>query len=95
MHLGLKKTHGLLGSAGVYGQHAASFILQTCDSLVTIGTRLTILLLKGQLSCREMMNGEKLTADLPKDASLLIGGVDGPYSSSDHLRQHILERGLE
>ena len=56
---------------------------------------LAIPLLKGQLSCREMMNGEKLTTDLPKDAPLLIGGIDGPYSSSDHLRQHILQRGIE
>jgi len=30
------------GSAGVYGQRAANFILQSCDCLVTIGTRLAI-----------------------------------------------------
>ena len=32
----------VMGSAGVYGQRAANFILQSCDSLVTIGTRLAI-----------------------------------------------------
>lgn len=32
----------VVGSAGVYGQRAANFILQSCDSLVTIGTRLAI-----------------------------------------------------
>ncbi|MCX6953063.1 MAG: thiamine pyrophosphate-binding protein [Verrucomicrobia bacterium] len=32
----------VVGSAGVYGQRAANFILQSCDCLVTIGTRLAI-----------------------------------------------------
>ncbi|SDS08736.1 thiamine pyrophosphate-binding protein [Opitutus sp. GAS368] len=32
----------VMGSAGVYGQRAANFILQSCDCLVTIGTRLAI-----------------------------------------------------
>jgi acetolactate synthase-1/2/3 large subunit len=33
----------LMGRAGVYGQRAANLILQSCDSLLTIGTRLSIL----------------------------------------------------
>jgi acetolactate synthase-1/2/3 large subunit len=32
----------VMGSAGVYGQRAANLILQSCDCLVTIGTRLAI-----------------------------------------------------
>lgn len=32
----------VVGSAGVYGQRAANLILQSCDCLVTIGTRLAI-----------------------------------------------------
>jgi acetolactate synthase-1/2/3 large subunit len=32
----------VMGSAGVYGQRAANFILQSCDCLVTIGTRMAI-----------------------------------------------------
>ncbi|MBI3891531.1 MAG: thiamine pyrophosphate-binding protein [Candidatus Wallbacteria bacterium] len=32
----------LYGRAGVYGQRAANFILQNCDCLLTIGTRLAI-----------------------------------------------------
>ena len=32
----------VIGSAGVYGQRAANLILQSCDCLVTIGTRLAI-----------------------------------------------------
>jgi acetolactate synthase-1/2/3 large subunit len=39
----LSTEHPLVaGSAGVYGQRAANFILQSCDCLVTIGTRLAI-----------------------------------------------------
>lgn len=39
----LDSRHPLLaGSAGVYGQRSANFILQNCDLLLTIGTRLAI-----------------------------------------------------
>jgi acetolactate synthase-1/2/3 large subunit len=39
----LDSSHSLLmGRAGVYGQRAANFILQSCDTLLTIGTRLAI-----------------------------------------------------
>lgn len=39
----LPSGHSLvMGSAGVYGQRAGNFILQSCDCLVTIGTRLAI-----------------------------------------------------
>jgi len=33
----------VVGRAGVYGQRAANFILQSCDSLLAIGTRLSLL----------------------------------------------------
>ena len=40
----LPSSHPLvMGSAGVYGQRAANLILQSCDCLVAIGTRLAIL----------------------------------------------------
>jgi len=32
----------VVGSAGVYGQRAANFILQSCDSLLSVGTRMAI-----------------------------------------------------
>nr|WP_316639508.1 thiamine pyrophosphate-binding protein [uncultured Roseateles sp.] len=39
----IDSTHPLVfGRAGVYGQRAANFILQNCDYLLTIGTRLAI-----------------------------------------------------
>jgi N-acetylneuraminate synthase len=55
---------------------------------------LAIPLLKGQLSCRELMNGEKLIAPLRADEALTIDHIDGPYNSNDRLKQLILNRGL-
>jgi sialic acid synthase SpsE len=55
---------------------------------------LAVPLLKGQLSCREIMCGETLSADLPKDAPLLISGIEGPYAQNECLRAQIVNRGL-
>lgn len=56
---------------------------------------LAIPLQKGQLSCREIMNGEKLTTSIEVNAALTINHIDGPYSENSSLRALILERGLE
>ena len=55
---------------------------------------LAIPLLKGQLSCREVMNGEKLTKPLNADEPLTIEHIDGPYAENPRLKQLILDRGL-
>jgi N-acetylneuraminate synthase len=55
---------------------------------------LAIPLLKGQLSCREVMNGEKLTKDLKSNEPLTIDHIDGPYSTNYSLKQLILNRGV-
>lgn len=55
---------------------------------------LAIPLLKGQLSCREVMNGERLAANIEADAPLTIDHIEGPYSESPSLKQLILSRGL-
>lgn len=54
---------------------------------------LAIPLLKGQLSCREVLNGEKLQKPIKKDAPLNIDDIDGPYSKDENLKKLILERG--
>jgi sialic acid synthase SpsE len=54
---------------------------------------LAIPLHKGQLSCREVMNGETLTESIDADEALTIDHIDGPYSANDKLRQSILQRG--
>jgi len=56
---------------------------------------LAIPLLKGQLSCREMMRGEVLLRPVKKDAPLYIDDIDSPYSHSDELKKAIYDRGLD
>jgi N-acetylneuraminate synthase len=55
---------------------------------------LAIPLHKGQLSCREVMNGERLLQPLKADDRLTIDHIDGPYSESMALKNLILNRGL-
>ncbi|WP_297829142.1 N-acetylneuraminate synthase family protein [uncultured Desulfovibrio sp.] len=55
---------------------------------------LAIPLRKGQLSCREVINGETLVRGIRADEALGVAHVSGPYNASDSLRRFILERGL-
>lgn len=54
---------------------------------------LAIPLRKGQLSCREVMNGEKLTKELKANEALTIDHIDGPYAENQALKRLILNRG--
>lgn len=56
---------------------------------------MAIPLLKGQLSCREVMNGEVLLQPISKDKPLTIEHIDGPYSENAALKAKILNRGLD
>lgn len=55
---------------------------------------LAIPLQKGQLSCRELMNGEVLLNDVKKDAVVKIDDIDSPYAYDEKLKKIIYERGL-
>ncbi len=55
---------------------------------------LAVPLLKGQLSCREVMNGEKLVIEIKSNEPLTINHIDGPYHENQNLKQLILNRGL-
>lgn len=55
---------------------------------------LAIPLQNGQLSCREVMNGEKLSAPLAQDQAVMIDVSDSPYARVDSLKQEIYKRGL-
>ena len=55
---------------------------------------LAIPLQKGQISCRELVAGEVLLRDCPKDAPISIDMLDSPYSRNPALREQIEKRGL-
>lgn len=55
---------------------------------------LAIPLRKGQLSCREVMNGERLAHPIQADDPLTINHVSGPYRESEALKSLILNRGI-
>lgn len=55
---------------------------------------LAIPLRKGQLSCREVMNGEQLIVEIKANEALSINHINGPYSENQSLKNLILSRGL-
>jgi sialic acid synthase SpsE len=55
---------------------------------------LAIPLQKGQLSCREIMNGQKALRDLKAEAPVMIDDLDSPYATNATLRDLIYKRGL-
>ena len=55
---------------------------------------LAIPLNKGQLSCREIINGEKLVVCIKAHETLTINHIDGPYNENESMRNLILNRGI-
>lgn len=49
---------------------------------------------KGQMSCREVMSGEKLISPIIKDKPLLIDNIDSVYAKNEELKKLIYNRGL-
>jgi sialic acid synthase SpsE len=56
---------------------------------------LAIPLLKGQISCRELMRGELLLEAVRRDEPIMIDGIESPYASIPSLRDLIYSRGLD
>lgn len=56
---------------------------------------LAVPLLKGQISCRELMDGEVLLQPVEKDDPIYIDTIDGPYAHNEDLKKSIYERGIE
>lgn len=75
---------------GVYAKHDLSpgHILDEKD------VYLAVPLLKGQISCRELIAGEMVVKEVKKDEALHVDVFDNPYSKSPELRQKISDRGL-
>lgn len=55
---------------------------------------LAVPLQKGQLSCRELIEGDILVKPCPKDTPLMVNLFDNPYANNTALRDMINERGL-
>jgi N-acetylneuraminate synthase len=55
---------------------------------------LAVPLQKGQISCRELMNGEFLLNPLAKDQPVMIDDIDSPYAYNGELKKMIYNRGL-
>ena len=55
---------------------------------------LAVPLHKGQLSVREIKNGEVFTTSIKKDEKNLIDNIDSPYSKYASLKKIIYNRGL-
>ena len=55
---------------------------------------LAVPLLKGQISCRELMHGEVLLHPVAAEQPIMIDAIDSPYAASDHLKSLIYKRGL-
>src|SRR6185437_1975209 len=60
------------GSAGIYGLRSANFILQNCDLLITIGTRLSLMQVGYEIT--EFARAAKLVVnDIDSDEALKLG----------------------
>jgi N-acetylneuraminate synthase len=55
---------------------------------------LAVPLLKGQISCRELMRGEILLRDIAADQPILIDDIDSPYAENTNLKALIYNRGI-
>jgi sialic acid synthase SpsE len=55
---------------------------------------LAIPLQKGQLSCREIMNGQRTLRALKAETPVMIDDLDSPYATNSTLRELIYKRGL-
>jgi hypothetical protein len=69
---------------------------------LAMGTKITdedvylaVPLLKGQISCRELMKGEVIQRDIKADAPVHIDDIDSPYTTNKELKALIYNRGLD
>ncbi len=76
---------------GVYAKRD----IKSGEKLTDDDIYLAIPLQKGQISCRELMNGEVILKDIKKDSPVMIDDIDSAYAYNEELKNLIYERGLE
>lgn len=54
---------------------------------------LAVPLQKGQISCRELMNGEVMLCDCLSDGPIMIDMIDSPYANNEQLKALMYNRG--
>lgn len=75
---------------GVY----ANRDIQSGETLTEKDVYLALPLQKGQISCRELMNGEVILKSVKKDEQINIDYIDSPYAYDEKLKNRIYSRGL-
>lgn len=76
---------------GVYAKRD----LQRGTKIMDQDVYLAVPLLKGQISCRELMKGEVIQNDIKMDRPILIDDIDSPYAGNEELKSLIVNRGLD
>ena len=56
---------------------------------------LAVPLLKGQISCRELMDGEILIKPVEKNKPIFIDMIESPYAHNEELKKTIYDRGID
>jgi sialic acid synthase SpsE len=79
---------------GVYAKRDLPKGYQISQEKILEDFYLAVPLQKGQMSCRELMNGEILSCPLIKDGALRIDMIEGPYAANPAIQDLILRRGL-
>ena len=49
----------------------------------------------GQLSCRELVEGELISKDMGKNEPIMVDNMDTPYGRNKKMREKILKRGFD
>lgn len=75
---------------GVYAKHDLAEGHRLTDSDVY----LAVPLLKGQISCRELISGEELSHPVKAHEAITINNLNNPYSRVAQLREQIEQRGI-
>lgn len=76
---------------GVYAKQDLPAGHKLCDD----DLQLAVPLLKGQLSCRELISGDVLVCSVKRGDAVMIDHVDNPYSRNESLRRRIRSRGMD